>query len=115
MKFYLLPIGEKFKYQGETYIKAGPLTASSETKGSNKLIPRSANITSVNESDSAIPKVIKEHQIQTSKVLEEFDTYHHYCLDCFSELSSEVNPEIIKSTTERLEIARQTFIETLLK
>jgi len=44
VKFYLVPVGKTFIYKNETYTKSGPITASSELDGKNKMIPRSANV-----------------------------------------------------------------------
>lgn len=42
MKFPQLPLGQRFLFQGESYVKVGPLTARRERDGENRLIPRSA-------------------------------------------------------------------------
>lgn len=42
MKFPQLPIGARFRWQGELYRKTGPMTAYAETGAGQKLIPRSA-------------------------------------------------------------------------
>lgn len=42
MKFPQLPIGQRFLFQGEPYLKVGPLTARRERDGEDRLIPRSA-------------------------------------------------------------------------
>ncbi len=42
MKFPQLPIGARFRWQGELYRKTGPMTAHAETEAGQKLIPRSA-------------------------------------------------------------------------
>lgn len=41
MKLQHLPIGARFEYEGEVFVKTGPLTASSETSG-QRVIPRYA-------------------------------------------------------------------------
>jgi hypothetical protein len=42
MKFASLPLRQRFLYQGETYTKTGPLTASRDSDGVVRMIPRSA-------------------------------------------------------------------------
>lgn len=44
MKFPRLPIGQRFRWRGETYRKDGPLTACSDSDASSRMIPRSANV-----------------------------------------------------------------------
>ena len=114
MKFHLLPVGEKFEYQGEIYIKADKLIANSELTGKNRLIPRSANVQPVNEQPSSTPRVIDEHQVQTAKVLEEFDKYHQYCKQCLSDISSSVDSNTVNNKISELEAARKRFIDSLL-
>ena len=42
MKFPQVPIGQRLLFQGEGYVKVGPLTARREGDGETRLIPRSA-------------------------------------------------------------------------
>ena len=43
MKIHLLPMGARFVYEGEEYVKTGPLFASG--KGGQRLIPKYAVLT----------------------------------------------------------------------
>jgi hypothetical protein len=45
VKFPEVPVGGRFRYQGETLIKIGPMTACNERGGEARLIPRSAVVT----------------------------------------------------------------------
>ena len=114
MKFHLLPVGEKFEYQGEVYIKADKLIANAEQTGQNRLIPRSANVQPVSAHANATPKVINEHQVQTAKVLKVFDDYHQHCLQCLSDMNNLADPKIVQKKKDELESARQQFIDNLL-
>jgi hypothetical protein len=42
MRFPQLPVGQRFLYQGETYVKTGPVSARRERDGEGRMIPRSA-------------------------------------------------------------------------
>ncbi|MGE5154250.1 MAG: hypothetical protein ACM3ST_09560 [Bdellovibrio bacteriovorus] len=42
MKFSQVPLGQRLIYQGEPYVKVGPLTARREQDAETRLIPRSA-------------------------------------------------------------------------
>jgi len=44
MKFPQLPMGQRFRWRGAVYRKAGPLTAHAEYDGALAMIPRSAVI-----------------------------------------------------------------------
>lgn len=45
MKFHLLAIGQDFEFQGKAYSKVGPLTAQCHDTSHNRMIPRSAMVT----------------------------------------------------------------------
>lgn len=104
MKFHLIPVGEKFEYQGEVYVKADKLIANSEKTGQNRLIARSANVQPVSANIDTTPKVVEEHQVQTAKVLEQFDLYHQRVLQCISD----------DEQLSELKAARQQFIDNLI-
>ncbi|RDH82039.1 MAG: hypothetical protein DIZ78_16540 [endosymbiont of Escarpia spicata] len=44
MKFPHLPIGQRFRFQDKLYTKVGPLTASEEGSGNNRLMMKSAEV-----------------------------------------------------------------------
>lgn len=52
MKFPQVPLGQRFLFQGESYLKIGPLTARRERDGENRLIPRSALVSLPQAGDS---------------------------------------------------------------
>lgn len=45
MRFPQLRIGQRFTYQGNRYTKSGPLTASEEGSGKQRMIMRAAEVT----------------------------------------------------------------------
>ena len=45
MRFPQLALGQRFEFQGRQYTKNGPLTASEEASGEQRMIPRSAEVT----------------------------------------------------------------------
>jgi hypothetical protein len=47
MKFSQIPLGQRFIYEGDQYLKVGPLTACREPQGQTRLIPRSAVVSPV--------------------------------------------------------------------
>ncbi len=44
MRFPQVPIGQRFRYQGQLYSKTGPLTASEEGSGAQRMIARAAEV-----------------------------------------------------------------------
>lgn len=55
MKFPLLPVGQRFAFEGEIYTKAGPMTARRERDGGQRLIPRSAAVAPAESLGAASP------------------------------------------------------------
>jgi len=55
MKFTGLQIGQRFRYQGKTYRKATPLTATAEGEEQKKLIPRSALVEALDARPDPVP------------------------------------------------------------
>jgi hypothetical protein len=47
MKFSQIHPGQRFLYEGDRYLKVGPLTACREPQGKTRLIPRSAVVSPV--------------------------------------------------------------------
>jgi len=59
MRFPQVQVGQPFIYQDKRYTKTGPLTASEEGTGSQRMIPRSAEVTLLNAIGEPL-RVIKE-------------------------------------------------------
>lgn len=54
MKFHQLRPGAQFRFRGRTYRKISPLKASDDSDASQRLIPRSAEVTALDDSGKAI-------------------------------------------------------------
>jgi len=113
VKFYLLPVGEKFSYQGIDYIKSGPLTASSDVNGQNKMIPRSANI--VVSKDINVEKLeeSKEKFLSVAKVLDAVNVYHQQSNHCLAIIEDNVSKEIYDTAKSKLDYAYQQIFKSL--
>lgn len=57
MKFHQLPIGARFRFRDTIYRKISPLKGSSEADDSQKLIPRSAEVSRLGDDDIASPSL----------------------------------------------------------
>ncbi len=55
MKFHQLPIGARFRFRDTTYRKISPLKASNEADDTQKLFPRSAEVSRLGDDDVASP------------------------------------------------------------
>jgi len=68
MKFPHLPIGQRFRFQDKLYTKVGPLTASEEGSGNNRLMMKSAEVEPLDiqvETKPKGPRSFSEQQIRT--------------------------------------------------
>lgn len=76
MKIHQLPEGARFEYQGEEYVKTGPLFGTG--KQGRKLIPKYAVLKVLGETPSA-PKQA-ETSISRKRVLDAVDRFYARCL-----------------------------------
>lgn len=90
MKIHQLPLGARFEYQGEVYVKTAPMMARSDA-GVQRLVPRYAVLTLVEAEAPGSPDLRRD-----------FDTFYQACARL-------VPPE---SQTE-LAAARERFLERL--
>lgn len=100
MKFQHLPIGARFEYEGQTYVKNGPLTASSEHSG-QRLIPRYAHLKPLDGFVSQA-KSGPGSKLDEAAVLAAFEAFYQTC----TRLSDD-------SGAFELAGARQKFLEKL--
>jgi hypothetical protein len=55
MRFPQVKIGQRFTFQNEIYTKTGPVTASREGSGDQRMIMRSAEVSLLDEAGKAVP------------------------------------------------------------
>lgn len=60
MKFHQLPIGARFGFRETVYRKISPLKGVNETDGTQKLIPRSAEVCRLGDKDLSAPELPKQ-------------------------------------------------------
>lgn len=109
MKFYLVPVGQEFNYQGEAYIKTGPLTASPKTGGKDKLIPRSAMTAPVGSHAPSEPDDSDKQYLSKDAVINTINNYHHYCLALLNELDKESSENVRKKLDEYYQELKTTL------
>lgn len=92
MKIHQLPLGARFEYQGEVYVKTAPMMARSDA-GVQRLVPRYAVLTLVEaEAEAASGPGLRR----------DFDTFYQVCTRL-------VPPE----AQAELAAARERFLERL--
>lgn len=99
MKLQHLAIGDRFEYDGDVYVKTGPLTASSE-KGGQRVIPRSAFLHPVGTVD--VSPMAASSTLERQRVAAAFATFYASCTGLVGE-----------NDRRELELARQVFMTSL--
>jgi hypothetical protein len=74
MKIQQLPMGARFEFEGEEYVKAGPQIGAG--KGGQRLIPRYAVLRPL---DGAAPAAARPSLLEREAVLAAFERYHAAC------------------------------------
>jgi hypothetical protein len=110
-KFTELATGDSFEFQGEQYLKCGPLIARNLATNSQRMIPRSALVAPLAEST---PEPVKKTQreLPEERVVEAFEHYHRGCEE-WLQLTEEVDPELAARIREAMQVARQRFLAEL--
>ena len=109
MKFYLVPVGEVFIFQGENFTKSGPLTASAEVDGKTRMIPRSANVQLLNVMEPDAEKQEKEKLISSTDALNAAKQYHQACMSELENIQKELTPQLYDKLLENINTAYQNF------
>ena len=108
MKFKLLSIGQKFEYGGERYVKTSPLIASNIETSHNKMIPRYAILTLLDEIGTSKQQV-NNKPINSQEILSAFNLFYEKCITTL-EKNNALQP-IIK---DELDNARDEFTKYLI-
>lgn len=107
MKFKLLSVGQKFKYQDEVYVKTSPIIASNVETGHNKMIPAYATLTLLDNSGEDIQS--KTNEIVNAKdVLDAFNTFYEKCIKTL-----EANDVLVPLIKDELDKTRDEFVQHL--
>ncbi|MBK1681076.1 hypothetical protein [Rhodocyclus tenuis] len=75
MKIHLLPLGARFEYEGEEYVKSGPMIGSG--KNGQRLIPKYAVLKPLGDgAGAAAPSATAP---ASAAVMQAFDTFYEKC------------------------------------
>jgi hypothetical protein len=77
MKIHQLPDGARFEYEGEEYVKTGPMFATTKG-GQRRMIPKYAVLTPLGAIDDT-SKRTKSATLPRAQVLAAFAAYHAGC------------------------------------
>lgn len=99
MKIHQLPDGARFEYEGEEYVKTGPMFATG--KRGRRLIPKYAVLKLLGAVADARPQS-RGASVSRARVLEAFAAFHAECERC---LPQEQRPALAE--------AREAFLKAL--
>lgn len=104
MKFHLLPVGTRFRYDDRLFTKNAPLTATDE-QGSQRMIPRSAATEPVQESP-----VHPSEQTPVADLAVAAEDYHRQCADLLGQIADSLEPATADQIRTALTSARDDFL-----
>ncbi len=110
MKFQQLPLGARFEFEGRVYVKVGPMAASAEDGGGQRLIPRWAVLKPLDGAAGATPKR-PARQLDEAAVTAAFEAYHAACARLLDEACTDVDRGMALRTG--LARARGRFLQAL--
>ena len=100
MKFFQTRPGARFRYRGEIYRKVSPLKASKETDDSQKLIPRSGEVTLLDEHGrelvEKLPETLSSERIEAA--------LGHFLPEC-ERAAAHIDPPLTESQRTQLQRA----------
>ena len=108
MKFHDLPMGQQFTFQGEVYVKTGPLVASHGTSGAKKFMARSAVVQVAGEAVPAAP-VKDERLVRADGVAAAFEDFYGDCLRLVEGLPEDERA----AASDDLAAGRERFLHSL--
>jgi hypothetical protein len=103
MKFSQIPPGQRFIYEGDQYLKVGPLTACREPQGQTRLIPRSAVVSPVDR-DGGTPDPSAAVPAWLSSALDAYEQRLRALIlpaDCESDTEHSVRLELALNAARR--------------
>lgn len=107
MKFKLLSIGQRFKFEDEVYVKTSPIVASNVETGHNKMIPRYATLTLLDNNSEDVA-VVSNETISAKETLDAFNNFYEKCI-----ATLEKNDVLVPVIKDELDNARDEFIQNL--
>lgn len=109
MKFKLLSIGQRFKFEDEVYVKTSPIVASNVETGHNKMIPRYATLTLLDNNSDDVA-VVSSDTVSAKETLDAFNNFYEKCINTLAK-----NDVLVPLIKDALDKARDEFTQQLHK
>lgn len=87
MRFPQVSIGQRFTFQGKRYTKTGPLTASEEGTGAQRMIPRATEVTPIDTAGNPLKEI--KQRYSRKEVTELLQAFKAGLVDSLKELAAE--------------------------
>ena len=107
MKFKLLSVGQKFKYEDEVYVKTSPIIASSVETGQNKMFPAYAVVIALDATGEPQQAKTKDN-VSAKEILDAFNNFYASCIKTL-----ESNRVLAPHIKDELDKARDEFTQQL--
>jgi hypothetical protein len=102
MRFAQVPIGTRFEFEGELYLKTGPLIAHREPAGKPRMIPRFAEVQLLGEAAALTPVATSAATAQ-----DVLANYHADCLRVLEQLAARLDVAALRAARDELEAAHR--------
>jgi len=99
MKIHQLPHGARFEYEGEEYVKTGPMLGTG--KGGQRFFPKYAVLKPLGGVEGA-PGKTKHDSVSKANVLKAFETFYAEC-----------KRQVPEDRQTALDVARERFLKDL--
>ncbi|NWG85900.1 MAG: hypothetical protein HXY26_00010 [Hydrogenophilaceae bacterium] len=108
MKFTQLPLGARFEYEGQVYVKTSPVAASGE-RGGQKLITRYAVLRPLDAAPKPAPRPARS--LDEQQVVAAFEAFAADCARLLDQAATDATQHRLLRT--ELDAARQRFLDAL--
>jgi hypothetical protein len=115
VKFHEISIGQRFNFEGDVYVKTGPVMASCERDGSRRLMRRSSQVTlSGDETGAESAETSTSAEALTrERVLTAFEAFSGLCHRCLEDMVEACDQRAVEEARRALQRARNEFIAAL--
>jgi hypothetical protein len=115
VKFHEISIGQPFNFEGDVYVKTGPVMASRERDGSRRLMRRSSQVTLSDEETCAesVEAATSTEVLTREQVLTAFEAFLGLCDRCLEDMLDACDQRAVEEARRALHRGRNEFIAAL--
>lgn len=114
MRFSLLPVGQRFEFEGVRYVKTGPLLAAEETGGRTRFIGKYALVQPLGGSEAAAPAAVTmPPAVDAAAVAAAFEDFYRQARSIVDQLGADADAATVRRARHELDAARAAFVAAL--